>query len=155
MTIVGIGLDLVKIDRIRAIAERWQARFLDRLYTEAERRYCQARPAPYASFAGRFAAKEAMLKALGTGWSDGISWHDMQVLNDRTGRPRATVSGRVHALMQRAGVTDIHVSLSHDTDYAIAQAVLIKTARHGARGSRQAGKSSPRPLPRTSRRSST
>jgi holo-[acyl-carrier protein] synthase len=124
--ICGIGIDLVRIDRIRAIAERWQTRFLDRLYTEAERRYCQARPEPYASFAGRFAAKEAVLKALGTGWADGISWHDIQVLNDRTGRPHATVSGRVRALMKRAGVTDIHVSLSHDTDYAIAQAVLMK-----------------------------
>ena len=126
MTIVGIGLDLVKIDRIRAIAERWQARFLDRLYTEAERRYCLARPTPYASFAGRFAAKEAVLKALGTGWTDGISWHDIQVLNDRAGRPHATVSGRVKTLMQRAGVTEIHLSLSHDTDYAVAEAVLTR-----------------------------
>jgi len=126
MMICGIGIDLVRIDRIRAIAERWQARFLDRLYTEAERRYCLARPSPYASFAGRFAAKEAVLKALGTGWTDGISWHDIQVLNDRAGRPRATVSGRVKALMKRAGVTTIHVSLSHDTDYAVAEAVLTK-----------------------------
>jgi holo-[acyl-carrier protein] synthase len=127
--IVGIGLDLVKIDRIRSIAERWQARFLDRLYTKAERRYCLARPSPYASFAGRFAAKEAVLKALGTGWSDGIRWQDIQVLNDRTGQPRATVTGRVKTLMRRAGVTNIHISLSHDTDYAVAQAVLTKTAR--------------------------
>ncbi|HYM37367.1 MAG TPA: holo-ACP synthase [Nitrospiraceae bacterium] len=126
MTVVGIGLDLVKIDRIRAIAERWQARFLDRLYTEAERRYCAGRPSPYASFAGRFAAKEAVLKALGTGWSGGVSWHDIQVLNDRAGRPRATVTGRVKMLMTRAGVTSIHVSLSHDTDYAVAEVVLTK-----------------------------
>jgi holo-[acyl-carrier protein] synthase len=134
MTIVGIGLDLVKIDRVRAIAERWQAKFLERLYTPAERRACMKKAAPYASFAGRFAAKEALLKALGTGWSDGISWHDIQVLNDRTGRPRATVSGRVRTLLRRAGVTDIHVSLSHDTDYAIAQAVLTKDRQ--ARGKR-------------------
>ncbi len=128
MTILGIGLDLVKIDRIRAIAERWPSKFLDRLYTEAERRYCLARPSPYASLAGRFAAKEAVLKALGTGWADGISWRDIQVLNDRAGRPRATVSGRVRTLMKRAGVTDIHVSLSHDTDYAVAEVVLTKEA---------------------------
>jgi len=124
--IVGIGLDLVKIDRVRAIAERWQARFLDRLYTDAERRDCMKKASPYASLAGRFAAKEAVLKALGTGWSDGISWRDIQVLTDRAGRPRATVSGRVKTLMKRAGVTDIHVSLSHDTDYAVAEAVLSK-----------------------------
>jgi holo-[acyl-carrier protein] synthase len=69
------------------------------------------------------------LKALGTGWSDGIRWQDIQVLNDRTGQPRATVTGRVKTLMRRAGVTNIHISLSHDTDYAVAQAVLTKTAR--------------------------
>ena len=132
--ICGIGIDIVRIDRIRAIAERWQARFLDRLYTEPERRYCLARPAPYASFAGRFAAKEAVLKALGTGWSEGISWQDIQVLNDRTGRPRATVSGRVKMLMQRAGVTNIHVSLSHDADYAVAQAVLSKDRQARGKG---------------------
>jgi holo-[acyl-carrier protein] synthase len=125
--IVGIGLDLVKIDRLRGIAERWRARFLDRLYTEAERRDCMKKAAPYASLAGRFAAKEAVLKALGTGWTDGVSWHDIQVVNDRSGRPRATVSGRVKTLMKRAGVTTIHISLSHDTDYAVAQAVLAKS----------------------------
>jgi len=135
--ICGIGIDIVRIDRIRAIAKRWQARFLDRLYTEAERRYCLARPSPYASFAGRFAAKEAVLKALGTGWADGVSWHDIQVLNDRAGRPRTTVSGRVKTLMKRAGVTDIHVSLSHDTDYAVAEAVLTKDSEQRIAGSRQ------------------
>lgn len=150
--IVGIGLDLVKIDRVRAMAERWRERFLRRLYTEAERRACMKKAVPYASLAGRFAAKEAVLKALGTGWSDGISWRDIQVLNDRAGRPYATVSGRVKTLMRRARVTGIHVSLSHDAEYAVAQAVL--TARHGARGTRRAGRSSSRPLPRASRRSS-
>jgi holo-[acyl-carrier protein] synthase len=135
--ICGIGIDIVRIDRVRAIAERWQARFLDRLYTAAERRYCAGRPAPYASFAGRFAAKEAMLKALGTGWSDGISWRDIQVLNDRAGRPCATVSGRVKTLMKRAGVTNIHVSLSHDTDYAVAEVVLTKDSEQRIAGSRQ------------------
>jgi len=124
--IVGVGLDLVKIDRVRTIADRWKARFLDRLYTPAERRACMKKSSPYASLAGRFAAKEALLKALGTGWADGISWRNIEVLNDRSGRPRATVSGRVKTLMKRAGVTDIHLSLSHDTDYAVAQVVLAK-----------------------------
>jgi holo-[acyl-carrier protein] synthase len=137
MTIVGIGLDLVKIDRVRVITDRWKARFLGRLYTPAERRECMSKAAPYASLAGRFAAKEAVLKALGTGWSGGIRWHDIQVLNDRAGRPRATVSGRVKTLMKRAGVTDIHVSLSHDTDYAVAEAVLTKDSGQRIASSRQ------------------
>ncbi|MBM4119970.1 MAG: holo-ACP synthase [Nitrospira sp.] len=124
--IVGIGLDLVKIDRVRTIADRWKARFLDRLYTPTERRACMKKASPYASLAGRFAAKEALLKALGIGWADGVRWRDIEVLNDRSGRPRATVSGRVKTLMTRAGVTDIQLSLSHDTDYAVAQVVLTK-----------------------------
>src|SRR5881397_1714027 len=79
---------------------------------------------PYASLAGRFAVKEAILKALGTGWSAGVRWSDIQVLNDSAGRPVATVHGRVGALVREAGVTGIHVSLSHDAEYAIAEAVL-------------------------------
>jgi holo-[acyl-carrier protein] synthase len=124
--IVGIGLDLVKIARLQAIAERWRDRFLVRLYTEAERRYCFRRASPYASLAARFAAKEAVLKALGTGWSAGIRWVDIQVLNDAQGKPVATAAGRAGALLREAGVTGIHISLSHDADYAIAQAILTR-----------------------------
>ena len=124
MKIVGIGLDLVKIARIRSLTGRWQERFLQRLYTDAERRYCFRLAFSYASLAGRFAAKEAVLKALGTGWSGGIRWVEIQVLNDPTGRPVATANGRVGALLHEAGVTGIHVSLSHDAEYAIAEAIL-------------------------------
>lgn len=124
MSIVGIGVDLVKIARIQALAERWQDRFLHRIYTDAERRTCLERAWPYASFAGRFAAKEAVLKALGTGWSDGLSWHDIQILNDGRGRPVVSVQGKADALVRLAGVTHIHVSLSHDSEYAVAQAIL-------------------------------
>lgn len=124
MSIVGIGLDLVNIARVEAIARRWQDRFLQRVYTEDERRASFGRAWPYASLAGRFAAKEAMLKALGTGWSAGVSWQDIQVLNEDGGRPVATVRGRTGVLAQQAGVTRIHVSLSHDGDYAIAEVIL-------------------------------
>lgn len=124
MSIVGIGLDLVKISRIETIARRWQDRFLQRIFTEDERRACFNRAWSYASLAGRFAAKEAMLKALGTGWSAGVSWHDIQVLNDVGGKPVATARGRTGALAQQAGVTRIHVSLSHDGDYAMAEVIL-------------------------------
>lgn len=124
MSIVGIGLDLVKIARVQALTERWRDRFLQRVYTDDERRISFSRALPYASLAGRFAAKEAILKALGTGWSDGISWRDIQVLNDVGGKPVATVRGRTGALIQQAGITCIHVSLSHDGDYAIAEVIL-------------------------------
>ena len=124
MSIVGIGVDLVRIARIQALAERWQDRFLHRVYTDAERRACLERASPYASLAGRFAAKEAVLKALGTGWSEGLSWRDIQILNDGRGRPVVSVQGKADVLVRSAGVTQIHVSLSHDSDYAIAQAIL-------------------------------
>jgi holo-[acyl-carrier protein] synthase len=129
MSIVGIGLDLVNIARVEAMARRWQDRFLERVYTEDERRSSFGRPSPYASLAGRFAAKEAMLKALGTGWSGGVSWQDIQVLNEMGGRPVATVQGRTGILAQQAGVTRIHVSLSHDGDYAIAEVILTNETR--------------------------
>ncbi len=126
MAIIGIGLDLVKISRIRALAERWHDRFLHRLYTEEERRLSSHRASPYPFLAGRFAAKEALLKALGTGWSAGVQWLDIQVLNDRAGRPIATVEGRTQALIREAGITGIFISLSHDGEYAIAEALLTK-----------------------------
>jgi len=126
MTIVGIGLDLVRIARIRELTDRWKDRFLERLYTDEERRYCLARGTPYASLAGRFAAKEAILKAIGTGWSRGVRWRDIQILNDQAGKPVATVQGRVAALFREAGITGVHVSLTHDGDYAIAEVVLTK-----------------------------
>lgn len=124
MTIVGIGLDLVQIARVQSIAERWRDRFLSRVYTDRERAECLARVSPYASLAGRFAVKEAVLKALGTGWSGGISWRDIEITRTADGRPVAATSGRVHELMQAAGVRDIHISLSHDAEYAVGQAIL-------------------------------
>jgi holo-[acyl-carrier protein] synthase len=124
MRVVGIGLDLVKIERIRHLTERWQERFLSRLYTEAERHYCFRRASPYASLAGRFAVKEAMVKALGTGWAAGIRWTDIQVLPNSHGQPVATAGGQTATLLRQAGVTGIHVSLSHDADYAVAQVML-------------------------------
>jgi holo-[acyl-carrier protein] synthase len=124
MTIIGIGLDVVKIDRVRAMVERWHDRFLTRLYTEDERQLSAKRASPYAFLAGRFAAKEAILKALGTGWSGGVRWLDIQVLNDPAGRPVATVQGRAEALIREAGITHILISLAHDGDYAMAEAVL-------------------------------
>lgn len=126
MVIIGIGLDLVKISRIRALAERWHDRFLHRLYTAEERRLSAHRASPYPFLAGRFAAKEALLKALGTGWSRGVRWLDIQVLNDRAGRPIATVEGRTQALIREAGITGIFISLSHDGEYAIAEALLTR-----------------------------
>jgi holo-[acyl-carrier protein] synthase len=124
MRVVGIGLDLVKIARLRAAVERWHERFLLRVFTEAERRYCFSRASPYASLAARFAVKEAVLKAIGTGWAQGVRWVEIEVLPDATGRPQASVNGRVRSLFRQAGVSGVHVTLSHDAEYAVGEAVL-------------------------------
>lgn len=124
MRVIGIGTDLIRIDRIRIAAERWKDRFVYRVFTETERRYCFERASPYASLAARFAVKEAVLKALGTGWSDGIRWVDIEVRNDSSGRPSAAVGGRAGQLLRQRGATSIHISLSHDGEYAVGQAVL-------------------------------
>lgn len=128
MCIVGIGLDLVHIPRIETIVSRWRNRFLERVYTDAEREALIERASPYASLAGRFAVKEAILKALGTGLSAGIRWRDIEVRTDQLGRPLATATGRAHDLLREAGVSHIYVSLAHDGEYAVAQAILTGMA---------------------------
>ncbi|MBQ28133.1 MAG: holo-[acyl-carrier-protein] synthase [Nitrospiraceae bacterium] len=124
--IIGIGIDLVRIDRLQAIATRWEDRFLARVYTCAERDECFARATPFPALAGRFALKEAMFKALGTGWNSGISWVEVEVFTDGTGKPMIRTSGKVHELLDSKKASTIHVTASHDGDYAIGQVILTK-----------------------------
>jgi holo-[acyl-carrier protein] synthase len=120
--ILGIGTDIVEIDRVRKALER--AGFAERVFTAAEREYCEGRGAQrWASFAARFAGKEAVLKAFGTGLSAG-SWQDVEILPDAAGRPTVGLKGHFAALAAAMGVAEVHVSLSHARDYATAQAVL-------------------------------
>ncbi len=130
--IIGIGVDLVKIDRIgRAVKSR--VGFLERVFTESEREYCSRQKFPAQHYAGRFAAKEAVLKAIGTGWSAGVKWTDMEVLHGEGGGPIVNVSGRVKDLMDLKGVKQILLSYSHDEGYAVAQVVLVGTFPQSAR----------------------
>jgi holo-[acyl-carrier protein] synthase len=122
--IVGIGIDLVKIDRIDK-AVRNHTGFLEKVFTDKEREYCTRQKFPAQHFAARFAAKEAVLKAIGTGWSTGVKWTDMEVLHGEGGGPIVNISGRVKDLMDLRGVKQIFVSYSHDEGYAVAQAVLV------------------------------
>jgi len=122
--IVGIGVDLVKIDRIDK-AGKSQGGFLERVFTGREREYCSKQKFPAQHFAGRFAAKEALLKAIGTGWSAGVKWTDMEVLHGEGGGPIVNVTGRVKDLMDLKGVKQILLSYSHDAGYAVAQVVLV------------------------------
>jgi holo-[acyl-carrier protein] synthase len=120
-SVVGIGVDLVRIPRIRRLMERWQARFLERVFTPEEVAYALRRHDPAEHLAARFAAKEATLKALGTGLSMGVRWREMEVRRARGERPTLVLSGRTAALGAALGVRRLHVSLTHDGDYALAQ----------------------------------
>ncbi|MBP2655769.1 MAG: Holo-(acyl-carrier-protein) synthase [Firmicutes bacterium] len=120
--IIGVGMDIVEIDRIKAALER--RRFMIRVFTENERSYCDSRKSQcYASYAARFAAKEAVLKALGTGMTGG-KWLEVEILPDKAGRPVVALSGYYSEIAKQKGVSDIHISLTHAQKYAAAHVVL-------------------------------
>jgi holo-[acyl-carrier protein] synthase len=119
--VVGIGVDVVEIARIRRLMERWQERFLGRVFTEAELAYALGRRDPAEHLSARFAAKEATLKALGSGLSMGVRWREMEVRRQPGQRPTLALSGRTAALGMARGVRRYHVSLTHDAGLAVAQ----------------------------------
>jgi holo-[acyl-carrier protein] synthase len=121
--ITGLGVDIVEIERMRAALER-RPRMKERLFSEAERAYCEKRNKPEIHYAMRFAAKEAVLKALGTGFS-GITFRDVEVLRDERGRPTPRLSGRAAEAAEAAGVVELHLSLSFTHSTAVASAVAI------------------------------
>lgn len=116
----AIGVDLVEISRVRQLCERWGERFEQRIFTPRELAYVAQRPSRVQSLAARFAAKEAVFKALGSGWSFGMRWRDIEVRNDPHGKPEVHLSGTVQAYALRRGVRQILVSLSHTSQYAVA-----------------------------------
>jgi holo-[acyl-carrier protein] synthase len=124
--IVSIGIDIIEVRRIREVLAR-TPRFAERVFTAAERAYCDSRGAVAAQhYAARFAAKEAALKALGTGWRGGIGWKDVEISARESGAPFLILNGEVQKLFERSGATAAHLSLSHTTEHAIAQVVLEK-----------------------------
>jgi holo-[acyl-carrier protein] synthase len=126
MEIVGIGTDIVECLRIGRMIEQHGEVFLHRVYTEREIRYCQARKRATEHFAGRWAAKEAILKCLGTGWKRGLDWTDLEVRNDPGGQPRVHVRGGAKDVMQQLHIRDILISISHCRAYATAYAVALR-----------------------------
>ncbi len=124
MPVVGLGTDLARIDRFRKFIEEEKSALLGRLFTLGEREYAFGKKDPAPHLAARFAAKESCLKAFGTGWRDGISWHDMEVVPDELGRPDLRLTGRAAEIADEKSVEMVHLSYSHDGDYAIATVVL-------------------------------
>ncbi len=123
MKIVSQGIDLVECERIRDIWQRHGDRFLQRLLTEAEIQYVHKYKNPVPSLSGRFAAKEAILKVLGTGWRGQIAWRDMEITNDVAGQPSVTLTGESRRVAERLGITRILVSITHTEHHAAASAI--------------------------------
>lgn len=124
--IISIGTDIVEVHRIRETIER-TPRFVERVFTESERKYCDSKGAAAAQhYAARFSAKEAALKALGTGWAGKIGWQDIEVCSNEKGAPRLEIKGGAREVMENLGANAIHVSLSHTTEHATAQVILEK-----------------------------
>ncbi|MHC5023961.1 MAG: holo-ACP synthase [Planctomycetota bacterium] len=124
MGVIGFGIDVVEIDRIAAMLAEHGDRFAQRVFTEGERSYADAgRRRRAERYAARFACKEAVLKALGTGWRDGIAWTDIEVRLEPSGRPFLRLAGRCAEIADAAGIARWQVSLSHTERYAVAGAI--------------------------------
>ena len=121
--ILGIGVDLVDVRRVEAIIYRWQQRFLKRVFTDVEIRYCNNKKNPAQRFATRFAAKEAFIKALFPKGQEGVSYRDIEI-DQKRNRPVINLYGRVKDAAEEMGVKNTHVMLSHDGNYGIANVIL-------------------------------
>ena len=122
--IVGMGIDVAEVNRIRAVVQAQAERFLKRVYTPAEVAYCEQFKNKYERYAGRFAVKEAAMKALGTGWSRGVRWVDVEVVRQRGGRPTLELKGEAKNIADRLGVKHIAVSITHTAEQAFAQVIF-------------------------------
>ena len=125
MNVLGIGTDIVECLRIAQMIERHGELFINRVYTPQEIRYCQSRKQATQHFAGRWAAKEAILKALGTGWRRGISWRDIEIRNDSMGRPVVGLRGGARDIVEQRGIREMLVSISHCRSHATAYALAL------------------------------
>ncbi len=126
MRIVAQGIDLIECARIGHVLERHGPRFLERILTPAERAYVADRRTPLPHIAGRFAAKEAVLKVLGTGWRGAVSWTDVEIVNDASGRPSVRLSGAGAEQARRLRIGEVLVSITHTKEYAAATAIGVE-----------------------------
>jgi holo-[acyl-carrier protein] synthase len=122
--IVGTGIDIAEVQRIREAIERHGERFVRRIFTEGEIRYCDSKANRIERYAARFAAKEAAMKALGTGWNHGVRWQDVEVSRQPGSRPTITFHGKAAEVAKKLGATNVALSLSHTAEQAIAEVIL-------------------------------
>ena len=125
MEIVAHGIDLVDCPRIEQMIDRHGVRFINRVFTEAEQNYAESNRNKVEKLAGRFAAKEAILKLMGTGWRGKIAWTDIEVINNGSGQPQVTLDGEVKKIADKLGISQISISITHTANFAIASAVAL------------------------------
>lgn len=127
MPILGHGIDIVETGRIRKLIEQHGAHFLDRVFTQSEQDYCNmSKKRTLEHYAGRFAAKEAVLKVLGTGWRGGIAWTDVEIVKDPSGQPKVVLTGECARIAKDVGISRWHVSISHIETHATASAIGMR-----------------------------
>jgi holo-[acyl-carrier protein] synthase len=126
--IIGIGTDIIECLRIAQMIERHGELFIQRVYTDHEIAYCSTKKAATQHYAGRWAAKEAVLKALGTGWVEGIAWRDVEVRHKTGGGPIIHLRGGAREVFERTGIAQMHISISHCRNYATAYAIAEGSA---------------------------
>jgi len=122
--IVGTGVDLAEVERIRASIERFSARFIDRIYTSGEIAYVERKANRFERYAARFAAKEAGMKAIGTGWKQGVTWRDFEVANLPSGKPTLRLHGVAAEIASKLGVRNISLSITHTAELGMAHVIL-------------------------------
>jgi holo-[acyl-carrier protein] synthase len=123
LQIIGVGTDIIECLRIAQMIDRHGELFIRRVYTDHEIAYCSTKKAATQHYAGRWAAKEAVLKALGTGWVRGISWRDVEVRHKPGGAPTVALRGGAKEVLERSGITHMHISISHCRSHAVAYAI--------------------------------
>ncbi|MCX5843938.1 MAG: holo-ACP synthase [Deltaproteobacteria bacterium] len=122
--IYGIGTDLVEVNRIEKIIQRWGERFTEKVYSRNEIDYCTRKACPAIHYAARFAAKESFLKSLGIGLGMGISLKDIEVINDAKGNPQLKMNERIREVLDTHGITSVHISMTHTREHAHAAVIL-------------------------------
>lgn len=125
MRLIGIGTDLIECSRIAKMIARHGDHFIRRVYSDSEIQYCGKHKYSVSHYAGRWAAKEAILKALGTGWAKGIQWTDLEVLNEPGGEPKVYLRNMAQVRAEERGITEIQISISHTEKYAVAFATAV------------------------------
>ncbi|GBD86735.1 holo-[acyl-carrier-protein] synthase [bacterium BMS3Abin03] len=122
--VIGLGIDIIEIERIKKSVEKYGERFLSKIYTKNEIEYCLSKSNKYQHLAARFAAKEAIFKALMSGWQKGVSWQDMEIINETSGMPKANLSDKVKTFLSND--KELKISMSHSNNYVTCVAIIYQ-----------------------------